>query len=329
MKTIRLIPILSLLALVLQAGSVIAQQTGDTPIPSGTKVIVWMRVSQAARDPQLSAMLLTNSAVARNLELIGLEASQVDRATIFMPFDRSWLDSRQVARLPQALPPNAGFIISGNFSDKDIYPILKSKNWKEMKYANSKVLWWSTGASYYRDPGGSVCIGIIPGSRFVVTGSEKTMQDILDIAGGKSQGMASNSTYEYMRNEFDGNDSRLASIFIAVTPEMRTLIKADTVRVRSATARAALSYVDYVDEAGFSALKGAASYTLNGYLGMDTETNALVVSSIFQFGGGFAALLPPNDPNSSILENLDVSKQGRIVVLQSDISPQQLQNLLR
>ncbi len=282
-----------------------------------------------AQDPQLSALLLTNSAVNRYLQLLGLEASQVDRLTFFMPFDSDWLDGHQAGHLPQALPQNAGFIVLGKFSDKVIYPNLRSRHWKETKYSNSKVLWWSTGASYYRDPEGSVCIGIIPGSRFVVTGSEKTMQDILDIAGGKSQGLAYNSTFDYVRNEFSGNNSRLASIFIAVTPEMRNLIKADTAKVRSATARAALSYVDYVNEAGFSALKGAASYTVNGYLGMDTETNALVVSSIFQFGGGFSALLPPGDPNSSILENLDVSKKGRIVILQSEMSPQQLQNLLR
>jgi hypothetical protein len=322
-KTLILLALTSMLAY-----PALAQQATEPPIPSGTEIVIWLRASQVAQDPALKSALLDNNAVGNYLTLMDLNLDQIDRVVMFMPFDKAWVNGTRLL-LPNSLPKNAAMIINGNFEGGNQFRGLKSKGWKEQKYSNKKLLWWSTGSNYYVDPQSGRSVSPLPGGAILAGGSEEIVKRVLDVTGGKTEGIQNNITYQRLSQDFGGDNTKLFSAYVLVTPEMRNLIKADTIAIRSSTGRAAIGYIDYLDEAGVSASKSSNGYVINGYLGMDSESNSLVVSSIFQIGGGLASFLPPNDPNRSALENLNVDRNGKLVILQSNLTQQQLLGLLR
>ncbi len=306
-----------------------AQQTIVAPIPGNAQVVLWMRPGQVAQYPDLKTAMLGNNTLSYYLGLMNLDLANIDRLVMFMPFDKSWIKGSKTTAIPRKLPSNGAFIITGNLDNKINLQTIKSKGWKEINYSNKKLLWWSTGAAYLLNPKDGECISQLPGGGLAVGGSEEIIKSILDVAGGKAPGISTYDTFQRLSQDFSTNDSKLANMFILVTPEMRNLVKADTVQIRSSTARAALGYVDYLDEVGLSISPSGNGFLVNGYLGMDSESNALIVSSIFQIGGGLASFLPPNDPNRALLESLNISKQGKTVVLESNMTGPQLSNLLK
>jgi hypothetical protein len=313
---------------VLQTMSVSAQQTASAPIPSGAQIVLWMRANQVAQDPDLRATLLNNNAVARYIGLLNMDLAQIDRVVLFMPFDKAWINNNRLV-IPQTLPQSGALIVTGSFNAKSKYQEFKSNGWKEIDYSNKKLLWWSTGTKFLSNPKGAECVGQLPDGSLAVGGSQQIMRGILDVAGGKAQGLQATDVSNQLSQDFASDNSKLASLYISVTPEMRSVIKADTIAIKSSTGRAAIDYVDHLDEFGLAMRMSAGSFLASGYLGMDSESNSLIVASIFQIGGGLASLLPPNDPNRAALESLDVSRSGKTVILQSNMTKQQLLGLMR
>jgi hypothetical protein len=321
--------LLTLAAVLLTSSFALAQQAAVAPIPQNAQIVLWMRAGQAAQNPNLKTMLLENNTVSSYLGLMNLDPGKIDKVIMFMPFDKSWFKGTQAAVIPQNLPPNGAFIITGNFDNKNIFQKFKSGGWKEVNYSNKKLMWWSTGASYLLNPKNGECISLLPGGGLAIGGSENIVKSILDVAGGKTSGIAAYNTFQRLSRDFMADNSKLASMFVLVTPEMRNIVMADTAQIKSSTARAALGYVNYLDEVGFSIAQKGSGFLVDAYLGMDSESNALIVSSIFQIGGGLASFLPANDPNRALLESLNISKQGRIVILESNLTGIQLVNLLK
>jgi hypothetical protein len=305
----------------------LAQQAAQLPIPSEAEIVIWMRASQVAQDPNLKGALLDNNAVGNCLKQVGLDMDQIDLVVMFMPFEKSWINGNHLF-LPQSLPKNAAIIINGSFDNAVKLRSFKTIGWREEKYSNKKLLWWSTGSSYYIDPKSGQSASQLPGGGLLIGGSEEIVKSVLDVTGGKAQGFQANATYQHLSQDFSSDNSKLFSAFILVTPEMRDIIKADTVAIKSSTGRAAIGYIDHLDEAGLAATKSGIGYIINGYLGMDSESNSLIISSIFQIGGGLGSFLPPNDPNRGALESLSVSRDGKLVIVQSNLTQQQLLELI-
>jgi hypothetical protein len=320
--------ILIIFILLCSSAVALAQQTAATPIPAGAQIVLWMRADQIAQDPDLRASVLENSAVGHCLNLLSLDLAQIDRIVLFMPFDKAWVNGTKLF-VPQALPKNGAIIITGSFNTKTAYQGFKSKGWKEISYSNKKLLWWSTGTSYYCDPKSGACIGQLPGGGLIAGGSENATKNVLDVAGGKAQGLTNSLAFGRLSQDFNLDNTRLLSLYVLITPEMRAIVKSDTSAIKSSTGKAAIGYIDYLEETGLSVAKAGNGFGIEGYLGMDSESNSLIVSSIIQIGGGLASLLPPNNPNRSILEKLNVSRQDKLVILQSNLTMQQLQNLMR
>ncbi len=314
-------------AVILMSVSATAQETA-IPIPQGSDVVIWMRGDQVASDPDLKASVLRNRAVGRYLDLLNLALEQIDYAVLFSPFDRTWIAGGRRAASDK-LPSGGAMIVAGNFDPKNKYESFKSKGWLKQDYSNKKLLWWSTGESYYRNPKGGECVGYLPGGRLVVTGSEAIMKELLDVSGKKKEGLASEGTYQRLGVDFFASPQTVMSAFVNVTAEMRSMIKADTVNLNSAAARNAIEYIDHLKESGLTAVKEGSMFMVNGYLGMDNQNNALVVASLLQIGGGLANLLPQGDPNRALLSNLTVSRQERTVTVQTPLNRQQLVNLIR
>ncbi|HBC45869.1 MAG TPA: hypothetical protein DEO84_08390 [candidate division Zixibacteria bacterium] len=305
-----------------------AQPTASTPIPAGAQIVFWMNAAQISQDSDLRASVLENSTVGHCLNLLSLDLAEIDRIVLFMPFDKSWVNGTKLI-VPQALPKNGAIIITGSFDAKTAYQGFKAKGWKEISYSNKKLLWWSKGTSYYCDPKSGACIAQLPGGGLIAGGSEGATKNVLDVAGGKAQSFAISPTFERLSQDFNFDKTRLLSLYVLITPDMRAIVKSDTSAIKSSTGKAAIGYIDYLEETGLSVARSGNGFGIEGYLGMDSESNSLIVSSIFQIGGGLASLLPPNDPNRSILENLSVSRQGKLVILQSNLTRRQLQNLMR
>ncbi len=305
-----------------------AEQGIKPPIPVGEQVVLLMRVSQVAQDRDLRNLLLQNNAVSNYLKLLNLKLSDIDGLTLFMPFDKNWFAGRGIY-IPPTLPKNGAFIITGDFDPKAEFRGVKSKGWKEEKYSNKKVLWWSTGTSYYQNPKNGECLGQIPGDGLVVAGSAECIQNIYDVAGGKTPGFDDNSAYDLIYRNFNNDNTKLVSAFIVITPVMRDLIITETAPYLSPTGKSALSYINHLDDSGLSIARRGAGFHLDGYLGMDTESNSMIAAGLLQLGGGLSSLLPPDNPSRSALEDLVVSRQGRMVILQTDMTGQQFLYLLR
>jgi hypothetical protein len=324
---LKLIWVISTL-MILWGASSQAKQIIKPPIPASEQIVVWMRVSQVSQDRYLSGLLLQNNVVSDYLKLLKLDPSKIERLTFMMPFDKDWFNGQQGGYIPSALPKNGAFVIAGDFDLKAEFRNIKSKGWKEQSYSNKKVLWWSTGTNYYRNPRSGQCLGQISGEGLVVAGSVECMRNILDVAGGKLPGLPDNSAYDLIYQDFTSDSSRLGSMFIQVTPDMRALIKDEAAAAKSLAARTAFSYVDNLNESGLSIARRGDGFLLYGYLGIDTENNSMIAAGILQLGGGLASLFPPDDPNRNVLENLDISRQGKLVILQTDITGPRLLSLL-
>jgi hypothetical protein len=201
--------------------------------------------------------------------------------------------------------------------------------WLKKNYSNKKLLWWSTGDSYYCNPQGGECVGYLAGDRLIVSGSEQIMKNILDVAGNKQDGMLPTNLFQSVSNDFFSDKQIVISAFANVTDQMRNSIKADTINIHSSTAKSALEYIDPLKEVGFSASGIGNGVLLKGNLGMDSQNNALVVSSLIQIGGGLANVLPQGDPNREILSSLVTSRQERIVNIQADLTRQQFLSLIK
>jgi hypothetical protein len=321
--------LLILVAVLLTNSLTLAQQAAVAPIPQNAQIVLWMKTDQVAQNPNLKAMLLENNTVSYYLGLMNLDPAKIDKVVMFMPFDKSWFKGTRAAAIPQNLPSNGAFIITGNFDNNNIFRGFKSGGWKEVNYSNKKLMWWSTGASYLLNPKDGECISPLPGGGLAIGGSENIVKSILDVAGGKTSGIAAYNTFQRLSRDFTTDNSRLASMFVLVTPEMRNIVMADTAQIKSSTARAALGYVNYLDEIGLSIAQNGNGFLVDAYLGMDSESNALIVSSILQIGGGLVSFLPANDPNRAWLESLNISKQGKLVILESNLTRLQLTNLLK
>jgi hypothetical protein len=320
--------ILALLILPFCLSGYLYAASDNIPIPQNTDVVIWLKSSQIASDPSLKSLLLENQAVNNYLSLLNLSLDQVDYIVLFSPFDKTWATGGGHQNKP-SLPQNGAVILSGKFDSKNKYGGLKSKGWKVIDYSNKKLLWWSVGGGYYIDPKGNGCISLLPGGRLLMTGSEGVMREILDVSGGKKQGMTLTETYQNQSDSFFTNNSILISAYANVTSEMRQTILADTSYIRSSTARAAMEYINHIKELGISTSRAGHDYFLEGNLGMDSDNNALIVSSLLQIGGGLASLLPPDDPNRELLSSLAVSRVGNVVTLQARMTGNQLIGLIK
>jgi hypothetical protein len=296
------------------------------PIPAQVDFVVWSRGRQMALDPQLKSSIVGNRVVDRYLEMLSLTVEQIDYAVLFTPFDKNLILRGETI---DRLPAEGGLIISTNSDLEEKLRNLRARGWKLVEYSNKKLLWWSTGEKYYKEALSGECVAVLPGGALALAGSEAFMKNILDVSGNKQQGLASTGAYQMINDEFFSNELTAAGIFVGVTDDLRSMIKADTIFSNSPTVKAAIEYIDHLTEGGVSAIGGGNDYHLKGYAMMDSDNNALVVSSLLQIGGGLANLLPKSDPNRSTLADMSVTRNARIVKINTNFSKQQLLNLLK
>jgi len=298
----------------------------NIPIPQKAEIIIWLNGARLAADSDLKNALLGSQAIDRYLNLVSLSIGEIDYAVLFMPFSKSLISSRGTI---DRLPANAALVMKSNGDWKTIYKSFKSRGWKESDYSNKKVLWWSTGETFFREPKSGECVALLQDGTLAFAGSDAFMKELLDVSGGKQPGLPVSGAFQIVNDAFFSNSQATLGFYSQSTNEMRFLIKADTSVIRSEAARAALEYVDHVSEAGALAVKSGDSYQLNGLVGMDSDNNALVVSSLLQLGGGLANLLPKDDPNRSALSNMTVTRDGHIVRLSTAMTKRQIIGLIR
>ncbi len=299
----------------------------DLPMPRGTEVVLLIRPELLSSEIQLMDWVSQSQAVGHYLELMGVTFDQVEYAAIFMPYDPAWLD-RVDKRAANTLPPTGAMIIKGKFDLSAKYKEIKSSGWKEEKYASRKLLWWSTGETYLDNPSGQECLAMLANDRLLIAGSTESMKGVLDVAGAKAPGVESMGVFPSISQDFFENNLAMASVFVKVTDDLRQKIKTDVGGQQSAMIKSAISYVDNTQEAALSVIQGTGNYLLDGYLGMDSGNNAMVVTSVLQASGGLASLLPRDNPGRDIVESLAVTRTERIIRLQSNLTHERFAQLL-
>jgi len=327
LNKIKRIITISLLALTIITGVATAQTPSPIiPIPQNCEVIIWLNGATLAADSDLEHALIGNQAIDRYLNLVSMSLGELEYAVLFMPFSKSLVKGR--ASLGR-LPADCGLVMKSFGDWKTIYKSFKTRGWKESDYSNKKVLWWSTGESYFSDPKTGECVALLQNGALAFAGSESFMRQVLDVSGGKLQGLAISGTYQIVNDAFFSQARSSIGFYAKANREMRAVILADTSAINSETAKAALEYIDHVSELGINSFKSADNYQLNGLLGMDSDNNALIVSSLLQLGGGMANLLPKDDPNRSSLSNMTVDRDGHIVKLTTSMTKKQIISLIR
>ena len=299
----------------------------DQALPQNTEVILWLRPQLISDDAQFSNLLSQSQLVGHYLDLLDISLKQVEYAAMFMPYDPAWMDNASHGAYDN-LPAPAAMIIKGAFDPSAKYRQVKSSGWREDKHANKKLLWWSTGETYLRNATGREYLAKLGNDRLLIAGSEDSMKGVLDVVGDKMTGIESMGVFQDISLAFFENDQVMASAFIKVNEDLRQMIKDDIGEQQSAMIRTAIGYVDNVDETALSIIRGSGNYLLEGYLGMDSGNNAMVVTSVLQAGGSLAGLLPRNAPGHAALENLTVTRTERIVKVQSFMAHAQLNDLL-
>jgi hypothetical protein len=320
--------LISLILLSVFVTSIVYAQTpsANIPIPQNCDVVIWLNGQNLASDTDLEHALIGNQAIDRYLNLVSMSLGEIEYAVLFMPFSKSLVTGRtSLGRLPA----NSGLVMKSFGDWKTIYKSFKTRGWKASDYSNKKVLWWSTGETYFSDPKTGECVALLQNGTLAFAGSESFMRQLLDVSGGKQQGLPIGGGYQVINDGFFSNPRASLACYAKANSEMRSVILADTASIKSETAKGALEYVDHISELGINAVKNPESYQLNGILGMDSDNNALVVSSLLQLGGGLANLLPQNDPNRAALSNMTVSRDGHLVKLSTSMTKRQIIGLIR
>ncbi|OGC90795.1 MAG: hypothetical protein A2W25_12730 [candidate division Zixibacteria bacterium RBG_16_53_22] len=299
----------------------------DLPFPLNTEIVFWLRPQLISNDANLTNLFAQSKLVRHYLDLIGLSTNHVDYAAVFMPHDQVWM-TRITNGAIENLPASAAMIIKGAFDPAAKYKHVKSSGWREEKYANKKLLWWSTGVAYLKQASGGECMARLGNDKLLIAGSEESLKGVLDVAGDKTTGIESMGVMQDISSGFFENDLAMSAAFIKVTDDFRQMVKAGIGEQQSAMIRTAIGYVDNVDEMAISVINGPGNYLFDAYLGMDSGNNAIIVTSVLQAGGGMAGLLPEDAPGRATLENLTATRSGRIVKVQSRMPHDQLYQLL-
>jgi hypothetical protein len=265
--------------------------------------------------------------MSQYLDLLNLSIEQIDYAAIFMPYDPAWMN-RFTQGYINTLPSDGAMIIQGKFDPESKYGELKSGKWKESKYVNKKVLWWSTGENFLRNPAGQECLARLGDDKLLVSGSEDLIKGVLDVAGHKSAGLESMGVFNDIYHDFFENDHTMASVFVKASEKLRENIRRNAGDAGSALVSTAMQYIENVHEAALSVSMGAEYYSLDGYLGMDSGNNAMIIAAALQVGGGLAGMLADNNPHRKILESLTVTRSERNLRLHSRMSKRQLRELM-
>jgi hypothetical protein len=285
-------------------------------------------------DPALGRYITNYAPVVAYLSLLGLSMGDIDEAALFAPYDKAWQkDSGQSAR--SKLPSRAGFIVTGRIDAEARYRSIKAKGWKEERYVNKKVLWWTTGANYIRDPKSGECLAIVGENGVLVGGSDEVMKGVLDVQGGKNQGLTADSLFVTTMRSFLADPEIGASLFVIVTNEIRSVFKSHFMSEQSGSGKqgvdviAALAeYSGHLEEFGLSIKKSNGDYLLKGSFQLDSADRAMMLAGIIQLASGMSGLLPGNELDRVMLSSLRVSRLGKIVGLESRLTQNQLLDIL-
>jgi hypothetical protein len=298
----------------------------DLPFPQNTEVILWVRPELVSGDAQLKDILSQSRTVGYYLDILNLSMEQVEYAVIFMPYDPSWLNKVSKGAVKN-LPTSGAIVIKSKIDPAAKYREMKSSGWREEKHVNKKLLWWSTGETYLINKSGNECLAKLGDDRFIISGSTESMKLVLDVAGNKAPGIESIGVFEEISMNFFENNLTVASAFIKITDSLRKEIKANAGEPQSAIFRMAVGYIDNAQEVALSVKKSAQSYLLDGYIGMDSGNNAIVVTGVLQAGGSLAGLMEQDNPGRELLENLSVTRNERIIELRTHIPEARLVEL--
>jgi len=298
----------------------------DPPFPRDTEIIFWSRPDLIASDLELGSAVTHSQFVNYYLSLLKLSIGDVDFAAIFMPYDQEWLDKSSTGKAT-TLPPNGSLIIKGKFDPLNKYKALKAAGWDEDKYTNKKLLWWSIGENYLKSPSSAECVTQLGVDMLLISGSQRTLKGVLDVAGNKAPGIEQLPVFTDISRDFMANDLTLAGFFVKANSQIRQKIHANMGDSPSPMVKTALQYVDNVQESALSIVRAGNNYLLDGYLGMNSGNNAMVVASVLQLGGSLASLLPEDDPNRETLQNLTISRNERTIKLHSQMTKAQLRGL--
>lgn len=306
--------------------SVIAAES-DLPLPEGTEIVMFFRPS-AASNPDLESKVGEIKVLNYYLSLVDIGLEQVDQAIIFMPYDRNWIDNVTRGKL-QNIPSNGGIIIRGKFDSAAKLKSLKSSLWQEKQYANKKILWWSTGEKYLLNSKTSESVALLRGKDLLISGSEDAMKNVLDVAGDKKKGLAADGVYQRLAGQFQGNNQTAIGIFTVATETMRQQLRDEIDTSHYPILNTLLGYSDRLKQIGFSMRNAGSDVLLDSFLGMDSDNTAMVLSGVLQVGGGLANYIPANNPNRAILANLQVNREGNVVIGQSRLTGPEFKAILQ